>query len=186
MRFRHFAGLVALFLFASSSEAELAPRIARYADAEYTRSYDPLKAVMTLHSRAVMTRGVRTLVIYGDGRTEYQYRDEPIEEGRMSREELDGLFEKAVRHGLAEWDTDTVLAWQLQDRGSPFPTVRDGSKVVIHIALERYSRGSYSAEDATRIIRVTSPEIAARHLPDIPQYKALDDLCRVLWTWSER
>ncbi|MEM6792843.1 MAG: hypothetical protein AAF725_02610 [Acidobacteriota bacterium] len=181
MGFRHLAGFLALMILASSVGAELAPRIARYADAEYKRSHDPLKAILTLHGELDWDAISVTLVVYGDGRMEYSDTRGGAGAGQMAAEDLDALFDRAVSHGLAEWDSDTVRAWHLQDLGTVFPGMTDAARFRTIIALESYERGSYRVTDAVRSVDTKSPDYASEILPDIPQYVVLAELSKLLW-----
>lgn len=150
-------------------------RAARYAEATYSYSHEPTKAVLTIATSSNdFTK--RSLILFGDGRMEISDNRQGSWEGQLEREAMDTLIQRLVRLGLAEWDGDTIRAWQLQDLGKPFPGKTDAMRVRVLFALDEYERGNYRVESIQRSATVRAPAFVARTFPRIPQFQALAEL----------
>ena len=158
--------------------AEPASRQERYTEATYSYSHDPTKAVLTIATRG-QNLTTRSVVVFGDGRIEISHNRRGEWEGRLSQDELDRLIALAVRHGLAEWDGDTIRAWQLADFGRPFLGETDGMVARILLNIAQYQRGEYQAQNLQRAATVRSPAFVADTFPNIPQFTAIEEL--VTW-----
>ena len=164
---------------------EAASREARYADADYSYSHDPIKAVLTI-STSSNDFTKQSLIIFGDGRMEISDSRKGSWEAQLEREAMDTLVHRLVRLGLAEWDGDTIRAWQLQDLGGPFPGKTDAMRIRVLFALDEYKRGNYRVESIQRSATVRAPAFVERTFPNIPQFKALSELADLLSSEIEK
>jgi hypothetical protein len=170
-----FFAMIFLGVPAQGLDGELHHRKQRYAGATYHYSHEPTKAVLTISTRG-QNLTTRSVIVFGDGRLEISHDRIGEWEGQISREEMDRLMDMAVRHGLAEWDGDTIRAWQLADFGRPFLGEADGMTTRILLNLEWYERDGYQVEELRRVATVRSPAFVAERFPDIPQFTAIENL----------
>jgi len=148
-------------------------------DAIWTVSTDPTKPLLKI-STSGMDGTRRSALLYGDGRLQLEHNYYGNWEQQLSTEEIHAIISIAVTHGLAEWDSETILARQVHKYGSPFPGV-DGLYVGILLSLESYERGSYKPSGPlSRSFGVRSPRSAAKHFPDWPEYPGIEKLVKWL------
>lgn len=155
----------------------------KYGDVQFTYSDDPAAVVLFVNVLNLMANISHSATLYGDGRIELQVRHAGTNtlmeeyEITITSEKVHALLREVVHHGLAEWDGASVHARQLRlTSGHGYASPSDSLRVAVVLALDSYSRASYSQKNIERTIRVRGPSHGANLFPEIVELEGVKKL----------
>ncbi len=150
-----------------------------YAGADFSLSSDPSAVLLFVQVGTPTTGITRSMRLFGDGRLELATSRASVPERHsisLDDEAKRALVAIAVNHGLAEWDTTRIESEKAIALDGRQFVASDGNVVRVMLTLERYQRGDQVRENVTKSMTVSSPNLAVRYFPNVPEFKGVSDL----------